>query len=280
MTARITSIRSDLANAPEPSPSHALRSDSRKARDSHRRQTTQHLFEELGDSSDAARRRTLNQRIVEANMPVAASIARRYVGRGEGQEDLEQVAYVGLSKAVMGFDPTLDKDFLSYAVPTITGEIKKHFRDHCWSVRPPRRIQELQAQISGAHEALVQDLGGAPTSKDLAGRLNIDERDVAEALGADGCFSPSSLDTPVGDETSTSVGDMIGQADPEYERREGHLLLTQLLRELSARDREILNFRFVDDWTQDRIARRLGVTQMQVSRLLSRILKDLGSAAA
>lgn len=159
VTARITSIHSDLANAPEPSTSHALRSDSRNARDSHRRQTTQHLFEELGDSSDAARRRTLNQRIVEANMPVAASIARRYVGRGEGQEDLEQVAYVGLSKAVMGFDPRLDKDFLSYAVPTITGEIKKHFRDHCWSVRPPRRIQELQAQISGAREALVQDLG-------------------------------------------------------------------------------------------------------------------------
>lgn len=245
-----------------------------------RRENTCRLFDELSASQDAAERAAIKRRIIEENMPVAASIAGRYVGRGESHEDLRQVAYVGLSKAVAGFDSALRKDFLSYAVPTIAGEIKKHFRDHCWTVRPPRRIQELQSRISGARERLTQELGHTPNLTELATELGVAEREINEALSADGCFSPSSLDAPVGDESATSAGDLIGEYDDEFERRERSIVLEELLRDLGARDRDILTFRYVDDWTQDRIAARLGVTQMQVSRLLKRILQDLGTRAA
>ncbi len=245
-----------------------------------RRLNTRRLFEELSASQEADGRAAIKRRIIEENMPVAASIAGRYAGRGENQDDLRQVAYVGLSKAVAGFDSAMGKDFLSYAVPTIAGEIKKHFRDHCWTVRPPRRIQELQSRISGARERLTQELGHTPSRTELATELGVAEREITEALSADGCFSPSSLDTPIGDGSATSTGDLIGDYDGEFERREGSMVLEELLSGLSPRERDLLTFRYVNDWTQDRIAERLGVTQMQVSRLLKRILQDLGARAA
>ncbi|PRZ42558.1 RNA polymerase sigma-B factor [Antricoccus suffuscus] len=249
-------------------------------RDRGRHEQTRLLFDELAGNKNAAGSAAIRRRIIEVNMPVAAAIAGRYAGRGENQDDLRQVAYVGLSKAVAGFDSALRKDFLSYAVPTISGELKKHFRDHCWTVRPPRRIQELQSQISGARDRLTQTLGHTPSLTELATELGVDEDEIDEALSADGCFSPSSLDAPVGEESATSVGDLIGDYDGEFERRERSMVLEELLHGLATRDRDILTFRYVDDWTQDRIAARLGVTQMQVSRLLKRILQDLSTRAA
>jgi len=218
--------------------------------------------------------------VIEVNMPVAASIARRYFRRGERDEDLVQTAYVGLSKAVAGFDPGVQKDFLSYAVPTITGELKKHFRDHCWVVRPPRRIQELQAQVSRAREGLTQRLGRVPTASDVAGELGVSRERVVEALSADGCFTPDSLDAGVGEQGVAVLADVVGECDPGFARCEGHVLLVDVLRGLGAREREVLRLRFVEGWTQERIGRWLGVSQMQVSRLLGRVIRDLGIKAA
>ena len=272
MTVSISSVRS--ANRTNQSADHTVRGPGG------RRENTRRLFAELSANPGGAESVALKRRIIEENMPVAASIASRYAGRGENQDDLRQVAYVGLSKAVAGFDSALGKDFLSYAVPTIAGEIKKHFRDHCWTVRPPRRIQEMQSRISGARDRLTQELGHTPNLADLATELGVVESEINEALSADGCFSPSSLDAPIGEESATSAGDLIGDDDDEFERRERSMILEELLHGLAARDRDILTFRYVDDWTQDRIAERLGVTQMQVSRLLKRILQDLNSRAA
>ena len=213
-------------------------------------------------------------------MPVASSIAGRYYGRGERQDDLEQVAYVGLAKAVERFDPARAKDFLSYAVPTIAGEVKRHFRDRCWSVRPPRRVQELQAKISAARERLTHELGRQPHTSDIAVELGLADDEVSEALSANGCFSPPSLDAPIAAEVPTPVGESIGECDSGFERCEGHLLLQHLLQGLTPREQEILHYRYVERWSQTQIGQRIGVSQMQVSRLLSRILRDLETRAA
>jgi RNA polymerase sigma-B factor len=133
---------------------------------------------------------------IRLNMVVATDVARRYHGRGIPAEDIDQVAYLGLVKAVRGFDPTLGDDFLSYAVPTLRGEIRRYFRDHGWMVRPPRRVQELQARIMGVRDELVAGLGRAPRPSEIAVRIGAGLADVEEALAADGCFTPYSLDIP------------------------------------------------------------------------------------
>lgn len=248
--------------------------------DSSRREITQRLFAELVNETNEHQRRVLRHRLVEANMPVAAAIARRYGARGANREDLEQVAYVGLIKAVRRFDGALDNDFLSYAVPTITGEVKRYFRDACWAVRPPRWVQEMQAKIPPARELLAQRLGRLPDLADIAALLGASEEEVAEALAATGCFTPASLDAPAGTEAGTPVGQLIEHRLKGLARCEDHVFVTQLLQHLSARDRQILRYRYVEGQTQQQIAQRIGVTQMQVSRLLSRILRDLGDRAA
>lgn len=249
--------------------------------DPQRRAQTQELFTELHQTSDDAGRKALRKRLIEQNMGVAASIARRYYGRGERREDLDQVAYLGLTKAVAGFDPALDVDFLSYAVPTIAGEVKRHFRDRCWSVRPPRWVQEMQPKICQARERLTNELGREPSSRDIAAELNVAEDEVTEALSADGCFTPSSLDAPAGrGDSDHPLIDGLAEDDSGFARCEGRLLLTDLLSSLSARDQQILHYRYVEGWTQERIAEQMGVSQMQVSRILSRILRDLHAGAA
>lgn len=233
------------------------------------------LFRQLHDVADEEARRAVRERIIGANMCVADSIARRYRGRGEPEEDLRQVAYVGLSKAVNGYDDSYQKDFLTYAVPTISGELKRHFRDCCWVIRPPRRIQELQPRIASCSEGLRNQLNRPAESEEIADDLGIDAAEVREALSANGCFTPASLDAGVGDSDSTSLADLIGDADPDLVRREVHLLLAPLVREMPQRDRDIIALRFYHDWTQERIAKELSITQMQVSRLLSRIMSHL-----
>lgn len=244
-----------------------------------RREVTRWLFTELGRSTDERGRRLLRQRLVVVNMPVAASIAHRYSDRGANGDDLEQVAYVGLIKAVSRFDATRDHDFLTYAVPTITGEVKRYFRDACWSVRPPRWIQEMQGKIPAVRERLAQHLGRQPTLGDIAQALGVPDSDVAEAMAATGCFTPASLDAPAGTESGTPVGQFIDERLKGFARCEDHVFVRQLLQHLTERDRQILYYRYLEGQTQQQIAERIGVTQMQVSRLLSRILRDLGTLA-
>jgi RNA polymerase sigma-B factor len=220
--------------------------------------------------------------VVELNMPVARSVAQRYRRRGISDEDLEQVAYLALVRAAAQFDPAFDRDFLSYAVPTIRGELRKHFRDAGWTVRPPRRVQELQQRIAGVRAALEQELCRSPRPSELAAHLDEDVDDIIEALSTDGCFTPASLDRPLldtgGGETGSTLGDSLGddeEGHDGFDAAEARVVLAPLVRRLSERDRRILDLRFFHDATQQQIADEIGVTQMHVSRLLSRILGEL-----
>ena len=208
-------------------------------------------------------------------MPVARRLAQHYAGRGISASDLEQVAYLGLTAAARRFDPTRGGDFLAFAVPTIKGELRKSFRDLGWVVRPPRRLQELQAAAWAAEEELLQEFGRSPTPAEIAAHLDADVDDVLEILSMDGCFAPSSLDMPLGDGDATTFADRQGGPDPGFRSSEARVALAPVVRHLSQRDRRILELRFFRGWTQKEIGEDIGVTQMQVSRLLSRILTDL-----
>lgn len=212
-------------------------------------------------------------------LPLARSLAARYRNRGIDLDDLTQAANLALTKAARGFDPRTGTSFLAYAVPTIRGEIRRYFRDCGWAVRPTRRIQELQARIGAANETLVQQLGRSPRPSEVAAHLDVCLDDVTEALAADGCFAPTSLDRPVTDDHgSCSLGELLGGLDPGAAGAEARVMLGPAVRALEERDRLILRRRFFDGWTQQEIGDEIGVTQMQVSRLLHRILGTLREA--
>jgi RNA polymerase sigma-B factor len=238
-----------------------------------RRTATARLFDQMADATPD-RRHALQDEIIELNMTVAADCARRYRGRGIATDDLEQVAFLGLVKAVQGFDPERGHDFLSFAVPTIRGELRRHFRDHGWSLRPPRSIQELQTRILSVEGELTQELGRSPRPTDLARHLDVDLEHVLDALGATGCFAPASLDAPV-PEGEAALGDRLGDLDPAFESAEARVTLAAVMRGLTPRERRILEMRFFGGCTQAEIGADIGVTQMQVSRLLNRILARL-----
>lgn len=217
--------------------------------------------------------------LIEEHLSLARSMASRYRNRGIDLDDLEQVALLGLTKAAQRFDPDAGHDFLSYAVPTVRGELRRHFRDAGWAVRPPRRIQELQARIAGAQEELAARHSRSPRPTEIAEHLGAPLDDVVEALAADGCFSPTSLDAPVGDGAST-LGDLVPGSDREVAQTEARIVLAPIVRRLSPRDRRIVHLRFFEERTQQEIANSVGLTQAQVSRVLTRILLDLRSALA
>jgi RNA polymerase sigma-B factor len=239
--------------------------------------TTARLLDELQHTEDEAEKKALRAEVVVLNMGVARAIAHRYRQRGLAEDDLVQAAYVGLVKAVNGFDPSHERDFLSYAVPTVTGEVKRYFRDFGWAVRPPRRVQELQGSIAKLSSELTHRLGRSPRPTEVAHELGMDVEAVIEALAADGAFTPASLDVPVGEDGSATLGDLMPHDDVEFASAEARVVLGPAVRALAPRDRRILELRFFEGWTQEQIAKDIGVTQMQVSRLLSRILKDLRS---
>jgi RNA polymerase sigma-B factor len=236
---------------------------------------TEDLLRAAAETPNELERRRLLEQVVVVNMGVANALAARYRSRGIAEEDLRQVAYLALVKAAQGFDYSSGNDFLSYSVPTIRGEIKRHFRDCGWAVRPPRRIQELQSRIAEADTELSFTLGRSPRPSEIAAHLDESLEDVTEALSSDGCFRPTSLDRPVNDEAGTSVGDLLGYDDTGQSAAEARVVLASVVRHLKERDRRILLLRFFWGWTQAEIAADIGVTQMQVSRLLSRILSDL-----
>jgi RNA polymerase sigma-B factor len=206
-------------------------------------------------------------------------MAARYRNRGVDLDDLEQVAMLGLTKAAQRFDPDAGHDFLSFAVPTIRGELRRYFRDQGWMVRPPRRVQDLQARMATAQDELEPRLGRSPRPSEIAVHLGVDLSDVIEALAADGCFTPTSLDATVGDGTS-SLGDLLGHEDRALAWTEARIVLAPVLRRLSPRDRRILHLRFFEERTQQEIADEVGLTQAQVSRVITRILADLRAGLA
>lgn len=238
-----------------------------------RREVTARLFE-LAREADAEECQRHEDEIIRINMVVASDCARRYRGRGIATDDLEQVAYLGLVKAVRGFDPARGYDFLAFAVPTIRGELRRHFRDLGWALRPPRSVQELQTRILGAESDLAQELGRSPRPTDFARHLDVDLEQVLDALGANGCFAPTSLDVPAA-EGDDALGDRLGGLDPAFDTAEARVTLSAVMRGLTPRERRILELRFFGGRTQAEIGADIGVTQMQVSRLLNRILGRL-----
>jgi RNA polymerase sigma-B factor len=232
---------------------------------------TRELLSQLSDPSCS--RREIEDEIIRLNLAVALQVARRYEGQGIEADDLRQVASLGLVKAVRAYDPDKATDFLSFAVPTIRGEVRRWFRDRGWMVRPPRSVQEIQADINAAHETLVQELGRAARPSELAAHLGVEVDKVIEALSASGFFSVDSLDAiRAGDE---SPYDRLAQAEAGYVSAEARVVLGPLVRALTARERRVLELRFFQGASQAEIGEELGVTQTQVSRLLSGIFRRL-----
>jgi RNA polymerase sigma-B factor len=233
------------------------------------------LLERAAQETDPVERKRLQDEVVVLHMGLARAIAARYRGRGIADDDLTQAAAMALLKAARNFDPTRGVEFLSYAVVTMKGEVKRQFRDYGWMVRPPRPIQKLQADVSRADSELTHQLGRSPKVTEVAAYLGVAEDDVLEALSADGCFTPTSLDTPVGSEGSGVLGELIPCDDSAMSEAEARVMLTPAVRALPEREREVLYLRFFKQQTQAQIAEEIGVTQMQVSRILSRVLVKL-----
>lgn len=236
------------------------------------------MFRELaGYATDSVEVRRRRDKIVQRCLPLADHIARRFEGRGEPRDDLVQVARVGLVNAVVRFDVETGSDFVSFAVPTIMGEVRRHFRDNSWSVKVPRRLKELHLRIGAATADLSQRLGRAPTASELAVELEMERDEVVEGLVAGSSYNTLSIDSGGGneDDDARAIADTLGDVDSGLERIENREALRPLLDALPERERMVLVLRFFESMTQTQIAERVGISQMHVSRLLAKSLARL-----
>ncbi|KQY32561.1 MULTISPECIES: SigB/SigF/SigG family RNA polymerase sigma factor [Nocardia] len=225
----------------------------------------------------------LRDRIIEVCLPLAEHIARKYANRGEIFDDLLQTARLGMVMAVDRYDVTTGSPFLGFAVPTIMGEVRRHFRDHIWPLHVPRREKELQGKVRAATEEMSRRLQRSPTAHELATELDVPVTDIARTLVAANAFQTRSLDTPARDndgDPSMTVADTFGADDPHYRLAEDTITVAPLLAQLPPEDRQLLIWRFYDTLSQAEIAERLGVSQMSVSRKLTRLLGNLRAEAA
>ncbi|MDT6984109.1 RNA polymerase sigma factor SigF [Streptomyces lusitanus] len=229
-------------------------------------------FRRLSSLPDGPERDALRDEIVRAWLPMAHRLAGRFRSRGESYDDLRQVAALGLVKAVDRYDPDLGSAFESYAVPTVTGEIKRHFRDHMWTLHVPRRVQELRNRVRRATQELSQTVQGrGPTVAEIAECAGLSEDEVRTGQAAAESFSALSLDAEMpGSDGSWSLGDALGGPDPALDTVVDREAVKDRLAELPERERAILYMRFFGDMTQNSIAQELGLSQMHVSRLISR----------
>ncbi|MGE2721408.1 SigB/SigF/SigG family RNA polymerase sigma factor [Mycolicibacterium celeriflavum] len=230
----------------------------------------------LDEGSSAYRRQ--RDLICERCLPLAEHIARRYRNRGEAHEDLVQAARVGLVNALNRFDVDNGTEFLSFAVPTMMGEVRRHFRDHAWAVKVPRTVKDLQMRVNKATAQLAQGLERAPTATEIAEHLGVDREQVVQASIAGSNYSTLSTDVPaMRDDDSTSIGDGFGSDDSGYEKVLDVETVRPLIAALPDRQREVLTLRFFEDMTQTQIAAQIGCSQMHVSRLLAKALEALRS---
>jgi RNA polymerase sigma-B factor len=244
--------------------------------------TTEELLRQRDQlPADHPDRAKLRARAIEKNLPLANHLARRYAGRGELVDDLAQVAAVALIKAVDRYDPSRQTAFASYAVPSVLGALKRHFRDTAWGMRVPRSTQELVREVATAAGELSQQRGRSPTAVELADHLQVDVDDLLAAIGASQAYHLVSLNAPHAGTDSADLVDLIeviGGTDPRYAGVDNHLLLRPLLAALPLRERRILTMRFYGQMSQTRIASEIGLSQMHVSRLLRRSLSQLRAA--
>lgn len=219
--------------------------------------------------------------IIERCLPLADHVARRFAERGEPIDDLRQVARIGLVHAVDRFDVERGNNFLAFAVPTVMGEVKRYFRDSTWSIRVPRRAQEASMSIAKASEELLQTLGRSPRPSEIAAHLDLPVEEVIEGMVARSAYTATSIDA----ETSSSsegwtLADTLGDEDPRLDLVEEFVTLQPALEQLTERERTILTLRFFRSMSQSEIAKHVGISQMHVSRLLTRILQTLRTQVA
>ena len=240
-------------------------------RDPRSRQQEQVLLRQFFDTRDPA----LREQLVERFMPLARSLALRYRGGSESAEDLVQVASLGLIKAIDRYDPERRTNFVAYAAPTILGELRHHFRDHSWSVRLPRSLQERSMRIAEVSQEISSSTHRSATVAEVAERCNLEEHEVIEAMQADQARRTTSLDLPWtrGEDQSVPVIETIGAIETGFERAESEL--ASLRAELRPKERQAVQLRFHEGLTQREIGDRIGVSQMQVSRLLRSALEKL-----
>lgn len=216
--------------------------------------------------------------IVTRCLPLADHVARHFGRRGEGLDDLTQVARLGLMNAINRYDPAKGPSFIGFAIPTMMGEVRRHFRDYSWAMRVPRRLRELHVQISRATADLVQKLGRAPTARELSEELGVAHDEIVECLVAGDAYQLDSLDAPMGADDSGRprlVADAVGALDPQINHITDREAVRSLIAALPEREREVLHMRFFESLTQSQIAERIGVSQMQVSRILANTLTSL-----
>ncbi|GAB2639927.1 SigB/SigF/SigG family RNA polymerase sigma factor [Nocardia goodfellowii] len=227
------------------------------------------------------RHRALRARIACQALPLADHIAQRYAGRGADSEDLVQVARVGLLQAIDRFDPTLGSSFLGYAIPTIMGEVRRYFRDHTWALRVGRRAKETRAMLGPATEAFAQRHGRMPTTSELATELATDITEITQATLAANCYVADSLDQTAADDSGAQLplAERLGDDERCYGLLEEAMTVGPLIAELTPAQRQLLIWRYRESLTQAQIADRLGVSQMQVSRILMRMLTSLRERA-
>ncbi|WP_328523290.1 SigB/SigF/SigG family RNA polymerase sigma factor [Kribbella sp. NBC_00359] len=241
-----------------------------------REAATRELMERRASCTDETERQRLLEEVVELNLEMARGIARRFRGRGAEADDLEQVAYLGLVKAAHHYRLDADTPFIGFAIPTIRGEVKRYFRDCAWTVRIPRRLQEMQGTIATKLPELEQALNREPTPSEIAEHLEVDVTEVEQALAAKGCFNVLSLDRPAEVDAELTLADVVADVDDgSIDQLETVEMLQPVLADLGERERRILQLRFVEGWTQSEIGNDIGVSQMQVSRVLRKILDDL-----
>jgi RNA polymerase sigma-B factor len=224
--------------------------------------------------------RALRNELVEEHVRLAEFLARRFAHRGESIDDLRQVALVGLLKAVERFEPGRGLQFSSFATPTITGELKRHFRDRGWAVRVPRRIQELHLELDRTVNELSQEHGRPPTPAEIAQRAGVLEEEVLESMEAGSLYRLASIDASRPDDTGTTPAERLGEHDQELMAVDDRVAVGEMLAVLPEREQAIVYLRFFEGLTQSEIAARVGISQMHVSRLLTRSLETLGEHAS
>ncbi len=233
---------------------------------------TRELFRRFKEQGDEEAR----SQLIVSHLNLVRFLAAKFNNRGEPLEDLIQVGTIGLIKAIDRFDPSRGLEFTTYATPTILGEIKRHFRDKGWSVRVPRRLQELSAKVNQATDALTQQLQHSPTVDEIADYLGVSVDEVLEAMESGEAYSSVPLEaTGTGDDDSVSVLDRYASEDADLNASDDRLLIERVLRDFTPKEQEVVRLRFIDGLTQAEIAQRLDISQVQVSRLLRRTLKRM-----
>jgi len=237
----------------------------------HPAETDRELLRRYHEGGDSSARAVL----VERHLPLVRSLARRYAGRGEALEDIEQVGAIGLIKAIDRYELSREVALTTYATPNVVGEIKRHFRDKGWAIRVPRALQELNGKMGPTIERLTSKLGRSPSISEIAAEFETSTEQVLEALEAGSAYAPLSLSMGPSGEDELDPMETIGAEDPQFDRTDDRTSLEPALAALPEREREILRMRFEDGLTQTQIAERMGISQMHVSRLIRRSLERM-----